>query len=680
MTCPCEDEKKKWSVYTTPRRPKEPEWHIVVVSAGKSPLVIALLERLRTTAADKTANITLVDTSCPAGVWIKGCDVRDIYNAGYVGMPGEVNIPRAFNAGAARFRSSKYTLLLHDDITLPETDEWMEKFEEAFKVSPAVVVPHMTGFCSNPVQAAPEFGAISHSCEYISSAAIAMYTPELLSKGLNEHLSGYDWWQIEWQVKLASEGRATLVADATFDHKGTQTYAENIRAAFLYNLVQFNEWTGWPQDFKSRPRYPRASINRSDKETGKALCVSISSVDVIAELKTIMEGEEYSQLCVVDCGPNPDIKTALDKEIPIWKFLYAPLYDSDVVIQAINMSDYTNVEYRDMRPGADRERSTISGKRIRCGTHYDLPQRIEDIHIGMLTHYAVGDTMMMTPAIEAFKNRFPWINIHVHHGWDAAELLKYNPDIEDPIYRYPLDQFTPDARLVDYGIGNGGEEMIFAPFKELGLDKPDSVHLRYYVQNTEIDDAIKYLQGAGLDTDSDLHLVGVQRHGNYKCKQWAYTDELIDKLIADGKTVIEFGSEKERMGEEKPGVVRVFSVPMRMLGAIIHLLDAIVTFDSGLAFIAAALDVPIVSIWGVNTPDKLLGACGENIVCIVKRNPHRCFEERGTSCKHEGNSSVCPFREDGIGADCLDEITPQEVIDELAKMPICGVPINARRI
>jgi heptosyltransferase-1 len=152
---------------------------------------------------------------------------------------------------------------------------------------------------------------------------------------------------------------------------------------------------------------------------------------------------------------------------------------------------------------------------------------------------------------------------------------------------------------------------------------------------------------------------------SWEAKNWPenYWRELATRITAAGfQVVIPWGSLEEEKRAERiaAGDPRTFVLPQLTIAEkafVISRAAATVGLDTGLSHIAAALDIPSVTIYGATDPN-LVGATGQNqthmvssFVCV------KCHEMR---CSYAGPTPFKPA--------CLVELTPERVWEELEQM------------
>ena len=139
-------------------------------------------------------------------------------------------------------------------------------------------------------------------------------------------------------------------------------------------------------------------------------------------------------------------------------------------------------------------------------------------------------------------------------------------------------------------------------------------------------------------------------------KRWPYYAELVTQLVRDGFRVWIFGSEKERADAERIATVGAVNLCGRtsLVEAVdlIAACDAVVSNDSGLMHVAAAVGKPLLAIYGSSTPDYTPPLSGEAEVMYRRLDCSPCFKRD------------CPYGH----TDCLKGIGVDEVCAVLMPM------------
>ena len=149
---------------------------------------------------------------------------------------------------------------------------------------------------------------------------------------------------------------------------------------------------------------------------------------------------------------------------------------------------------------------------------------------------------------------------------------------------------------------------------------------------------------------------------SWTSKVWPefYWQELLNKVTSAGYAVVlPWGDEAERQrsiriaaGNDKAIVLPPLSISEK--AAIIERAAATVGLDTGLSHIAAALDIPSITIYGATDP-LLVGATGKHQLHFG--STFECVGCHETECKYTGPAEFKPA--------CLVEITPELVWQKL---------------
>lgn len=163
--------------------------------------------------------------------------------------------------------------------------------------------------------------------------------------------------------------------------------------------------------------------------------------------------------------------------------------------------------------------------------------------------------------------------------------------------------------------------------------------------------------------------IGLAPGAHHPTKRWpiGYHAELIDRLAvqAQGVTPVFLSGASEDLDLEielrrfvrRPEALRVIRQPIRRVAALLGRLGSLVTNDTGLMHLAAAVDTPVVALFGPTVTEFGFRPWGEG---------HQVLE-RPLACRpcslHGGER--CPrghFR-------CLREVSPEDVLSALGALP-----------
>lgn len=176
-----------------------------------------------------------------------------------------------------------------------------------------------------------------------------------------------------------------------------------------------------------------------------------------------------------------------------------------------------------------------------------------------------------------------------------------------------------------------------------------------------IDQARKLLRSL-VNDDREQLLIGFHPRSSYgqaKCWPGRKFSRLAELLIKkQGAMILLFGSENERdllqeiADDAGGGVVNLAGrTNLKESAALISLCRIFVANDSGPLHLAAALETPVIGLYGSTDP-AATGPRGEKVTVIYKN----------VEC------SPCLRRECPTDFKCMEEITPQEVIEEIEKI------------
>lgn len=194
----------------------------------------------------------------------------------------------------------------------------------------------------------------------------------------------------------------------------------------------------------------------------------------------------------------------------------------------------------------------------------------------------------------------------------------------------------------------------------LGLDRdsnlpPDTPYPSLDVDKNNLSELLRTLQ-----LKLDKPVIGMMPGAEYgEAKRWPaeYFAELASRLIDEGNQVWLLGSEKDRALAESicKNNSAVNLCGQTRLEDTIDLLSACkvaVTNDSGLMHVAAAVDIPLVAIYGSSTPDYTPPLSSRAAIEYLGLECSPCFKR------------VCPLGH----TDCLKNISPEMVYNSLNRL------------
>lgn len=160
-----------------------------------------------------------------------------------------------------------------------------------------------------------------------------------------------------------------------------------------------------------------------------------------------------------------------------------------------------------------------------------------------------------------------------------------------------------------------------------------------------------------LHLKQDKPIIGLMPGAEYgPAKQWPYYKELAAKLIESGYRVWIFGSNNDHdigtaiENNYKEDIINLCG-KTQLIDAIdlISLTSKVVTNDSGLMHMAAALSIPLIAIYGSSTPDYTPPLSNDLNVLYKKLDCSPCFKR------------VCPLGH----TKCLSDITVDDVLNKI---------------
>ncbi len=312
---------------------------------------------------------------------------------------------------------------------------------------------------------------------------------------------------------------------------------------------------------------------------------------------------------------------------------------------------------------------------------------------------SIGDIILTTPIVRSLSSAYPDAEIHYLTKAQYAGLLAPNPhidrlhllkdDLRPIITQLKQEGFTQiidlhnNLRTWRVGLALGVpwrrfpklnfEKFLLTSFK---IDRLPNLHIveRYaralpsgvQLDENGLDFFISNAARVEADQLLDARLssgqpVGVVLGGKFATKRWpnAYFAQLLQQLDAP---VILFGGPDERADADaiitesgRDEVLDVVGkVTLQTAGALIQHCQYVLTHDTGLMHMAAALQIPTYVLWGNTVP---------KFGMYPYRAPHTNLEVAGLSCRpcSKLGSATCPkghFK-------CMREQTPEMILSAL---------------
>ena len=333
-----------------------------------------------------------------------------------------------------------------------------------------------------------------------------------------------------------------------------------------------------------------------------------------------------------------------------------------------------------------------------------IPQKILIIRLS-----SIGDIILTTPVIRLLKKKYPDSTIDFVIKKQFAELLINHPEI-DNFFIFDSKKHPSNLRTIRQNIKQNNYDLIidlhknfrsyylslksgakkivrykkyiiarflFVKFKKKIKKKFVPVYLRYLKSLTPFQ--IKY-DNLGLDifidqktkqrigqkyqiflTDSKSFILGIAPGASIASKRWGAEGfrTVVEHFIGQQKTkIILFGNSEDRkfielMGiKNHPAVLNTAGeLSILKAGALMDYCHVVLTNDSGLMHLSAALKKKTVAIFGSTTEELgFFPSMTKNV--IIQNNELKC-----RPCSHVGRKK-CPkshFK-------CMNDISPQQVI------------------
>jgi lipopolysaccharide heptosyltransferase II len=330
-------------------------------------------------------------------------------------------------------------------------------------------------------------------------------------------------------------------------------------------------------------------------------------------------------------------------------------------------------------------------------------------HILVIKLGAVGDVVLSSAALKALRERFPQARIACLTGRATAPLLYGCPYIDDVILYdhhekdrgargflrvlHELRKFRFD-KIIDlqnntrshlltwlcmprasYGYRNSklgflltdgiaDDKALLAPvphqfriLHKLGIDYTDGLRLLMWPRREDHAYARDLLNGQWIDEKAHAIVgINIAASDRWPSKNWsvAAIAELCDRLAGDGVRVAITGMAKDRdmirevmtQARSKPAML-AGKTSILQLAALISYCRVFVTPDSAPLHIAAAMNVPVVALFGPTSPERHLPPGGNIKVMTKEMDCRPCY--------------LPNCRSGEAGHACLKDITPYEV-------------------
>jgi len=238
----------------------------------------------------------------------------------------------------------------------------------------------------------------------------------------------------------------------------------------------------------------------------------------------------------------------------------------------------------------------------------------------------MGDLVMATPGIEALRKKFPNKQIHVAVKKKLIPVLQNNPHIDEVInvdepinlkryymiidISYPCARYEI-ARLHARKLVEKNRVEIFA--EAIGTrDFILNLKPSFYVSEEELQHGKDFLNKHHLDPNKKTIAIATHSAEIYRNWPQEHYKELIE-IIKEKFNIVIIHNEITEFYET---TIDACGLPFRKAAGILAICDGLITVDTGLLHVAAALDIPTIGLFG---PIDFKARCKgyKNITVIV---------------------------------------------------------------
>ncbi|NTV29675.1 MAG: glycosyltransferase family 9 protein [Candidatus Omnitrophica bacterium] len=259
-----------------------------------------------------------------------------------------------------------------------------------------------------------------------------------------------------------------------------------------------------------------------------------------------------------------------------------------------------------------------------------------------------------------FMFRFPWIAFRGKYffwRWDWSGIVRIIMSLRREKFDLLLDARGDPRNVLLAGLIGAKRSVVFNKsdrikhrvahwgevLLQLGL-KPQAMRPSITLIADELIEADRFL--VSIFAGRPARLAGIHPGAAQKVRCWSLArfEAIASRLKAGGVGVLVL-AEPDGYGEE---ISRSLGLPscrlgLRQLAAIIARLDLLVCNDTGVMHIAAAVDTPLVAVFGPGSPD-FIGPRGVASVVLRECRYRPCFDH----CRRDS-------------AECLDKVTVDDV-------------------
>lgn len=268
---------------------------------------------------------------------------------------------------------------------------------------------------------------------------------------------------------------------------------------------------------------------------------------------------------------------------------------------------------------------------------------------------ALGDVILTIPAIRGLKEKYPQCQISFLTFQNNGQIIQGHPLIDKIICPGKAIDYSKYDLFFDLEYESRPYmHMIDAYCQGVGV-KPSNKELSIVLRQPELDFAKNYLNDHHLQ--SDQILIGLHSGGSsWPCKLWGLDNfGYVLRFFQEnfGFRIIELGAKDCQPLGLDMNLINQTSI--KQAAAILKNCDLFLGVDSGLLHVAAAVNTPIVAVFGCTDPDKVLPF---ETISLGIQSQGKC-----TGCRHWPPFPRTFTRCSKERIFCLEEISRAEVIE-----------------
>jgi ADP-heptose:LPS heptosyltransferase len=290
--------------------------------------------------------------------------------------------------------------------------------------------------------------------------------------------------------------------------------------------------------------------------------------------------------------------------------------------------------------------------------------------IGVIRDYALGDIVMLAPALKALKDKYPHRHLVLLTRPELMEVLAGAKYLDDQL---PADWYEKAAFYKTFNLVHAAETEAGGtlPVEEY-LTKPrpkvfaDLLKVKYQTDHFYVpvgSDHLAKLRGMLVGAHPPIIGLAPTCGSVFRAMPTPYVGPLIEQIQAVfGGTVVLLGKTREWHTEladlKLPRVVNLINkLSVGELIAAVFLMDVLVSPDTGTMHIAGALGVKCLCVMANNDP-KIFSDFYPSVKTI------QATEIACVPC-HDRSIPCSPFPKGKKGSDCMMAMTPERITEEL---------------